>query len=106
MLRPLTNPGAGHLWTPKLGESLPMGVSSDLHAWMKAYWLVLDHPYAAITDKQGRFVIENMPPGKHIFRVWHERVGLIERKLEVSIEPGQITAQPTITVEAATLTGQ
>ncbi len=103
IVRPLTNPGAGLLWTPKLGESLPMKVASDLHPWMQAYWLVLDHSYAAITDKQGRFFIENLPPGKHVFRVWHERVGYVERKLEVLIEPGQITAQPTITIQAATL---
>ncbi len=106
MIRPLTKPNAGILWTPKREESLPMKVASDLHPWMAAYWLALDHPYAAITNQQGRFVIENLPPGKHIVEIWHERVGFIERKLEVTIEPGQITAQPTITVEAASLMGQ
>ncbi len=103
MLRPLTNPGAGLLWTPKRGESLPMNVRSDFHVWMQAYWLVVDHPYAAITDQPGQFVIENLPPGKHVFKVWHERVGQIERKLEINIEPGQVTAQPTIFVDATAL---
>ena len=106
MLRPMTNPGAGHLWTPKLGESLPMKVASDLHPWMQAYWLILDHPYAAITDKEGRFVIENLPPGQHIFKVWHERVGHVDRKLEITIEPGEVTVQPTISVDAKALLGR
>lgn len=80
-----------------------MKVASDLHPWMQAYWLVVDHPYAAITDSQGRFVIENLPPEQHNFKVWHERIGLIERTLEVTIEAGQITNQRTIIVEASKL---
>ena len=102
-LRPLTKPGTGLLWTPRNGESVPMGVRSDFHQWMQAYWLVVDHPYATITDKHGQFVIEDLPPGKHVFKVWHERVGYVERKLEITIEPGQVTAQPTISVDAKAL---
>lgn len=102
-LRPLTNPGTGPLWTPRNSEPLPISVRSDFHPWMQAYWLVVDHPYAAITDKQGRFVIENLPPGKLIFKVWHERVGYVDPKLNITIEPGQVTAQPTISVDAKAL---
>ena len=83
-----------------------MRVASDFHPLMQGYWLALDHPYAAVTDKQGRFVIENLPPGQHIVKIWHERVGYIERKLNVVIEPGKITAQPTIKIEASTLMPQ
>ena len=56
MLRASTNPGAGQLWTLKKAESLPMKVASDLHPWMKAYWLVLDHPYASTST-----VLESSP---------------------------------------------
>ena len=95
--------GSGVLISHKKGESLPFAVKDDLHPWMHACWLVVDHPYAAITDKHGRFVIDNLPPGKHLINVWHERIGYIKRKLDVTIEPGQVTDQPTISVDAATL---
>lgn len=29
----------------------------------------------AKTDKDGRFAIENLPVGRHEFRLWHERAG-------------------------------
>ena len=100
LVAPGTKSGQGNLITNKNGESLPFKLTDDLHPWMQAYWLVVDHPYAAITDTHGRFVIESLPPGKHVFKVWHERVGFVERKLEITIEPGQVTAQPTISVDA------
>ena len=70
-------------------EILPIQVKCDVHAWMSGYWLVLDHPYAAITDGEGRFEIEGLPPGKHSFRVWHERAGYLDRTLEVEIVAGK-----------------
>lgn len=77
-------------------DSLPVKVNCDLHPHMTAYWVVLDHPYFAITDAQGKFKIENLPPGDYDFVVWHERVGFVDRKdeyiqeaLEVTIEEGK-----------------
>ena len=49
-----------------------MEVTCDFHPWMKVYWLILDHPYAALTDKDGRFHIENMPD-------WRPRVPRLAR---------------------------
>jgi plastocyanin len=58
-------------------ESLPTSVKCDIHPWMQAYWLILDHPYGAITDKTGRFTIDKLPVGEHEFRVWQERSGYV-----------------------------
>lgn len=55
-----------------LPERSPVPVNCDIHTWMKAHWLVLDHPYAAITDKDGNFEIKDLPAGDHEFRIWHE----------------------------------
>jgi plastocyanin len=46
------------------------------HPWMTAYILVADHPYAAVTGEDGRFVIENVPSGTYRIRMWHEGVRL------------------------------
>ncbi|QDU08537.1 hypothetical protein [Gimesia aquarii] len=70
-------------------EILPMQVKCDIHPWMTAYWFVVDHPYAVVSDKDGKFTIENLPEGKNDFRIWHEKVGYVERKFTVDIKPGE-----------------
>ncbi len=84
-------------------EPLPMQVTCDIHPWMRAYWLVIDHPYAVVTDAEGNFTIENLPEGKRDFRIWHERVGYVERGLEVEVKNGQVTDVGTIKVKAKDL---
>lgn len=79
-------------------ESLPVKVTCDKHSWMLAWWLVLDHPYAAVTDKQGKFRIAKLPAGEHSFRVWHPRIGYINRELTVTIEADQTTKLEPIRV--------
>jgi hypothetical protein len=71
-----------------VAESLPFRVTSDLYPWMSGYCLTVDHPYAAISDENGKFQIDYLPVGEHSFRVWHERVGYLERDLRVSVDPG------------------
>ncbi|HIE96028.1 MAG TPA: hypothetical protein EYQ63_03205 [Fuerstia sp.] len=53
-------------------ELKPIRVDCSIHAWMRAYLVVTEHPYAAVTDKDGRFTIKNIPQGKWQFRFWHE----------------------------------
>jgi hypothetical protein len=38
--------------------------------WMRAYLFVDDHPYYARTDKDGRFSLEQVPPGKYEVVCW------------------------------------
>lgn len=56
-------------------ETLPVRVDCSIHSWMRSYLLVTDHPYAAVTDAEGRFRIANLPSGEWKFRFWHERPG-------------------------------
>jgi len=73
----------------KKAEPAPISVACDYHPWMKAYHFPTDHPYFAVTDKDGKFKIEGLPAGKHSFNVWHERgpgdSQLLERKLQITI---------------------
>lgn len=52
----------------------------NVHAEMSAYVIVLQNPYFAVTDKQGKFIIRNVPTGKHRLTFWHETLksGAIE----------------------------
>ena len=36
----------------------------DVHGWMNAYVGVLDHPYFAITDADGKYTLEDCRPGR------------------------------------------
>lgn len=69
-------------------ESGPVEVKCDLHAWMRAYHFPVDHPYYAVTGKDGKFTISGLPAGKQVFKVWQEKAPgqLLERKLEVTIK--------------------
>jgi hypothetical protein len=53
------------------------------HTWMHAYLFVGDNPYHAVTDHDGRFVIDQVPPGTYTLRVWHELLGSAERPVTV-----------------------
>lgn len=70
-------------------ERTPVQAKSQLHPWKTTFLLPLDHPFAAITDSQGKFSIEGLPPGEHQFLIWHERTGWLEKSLVVNIEAGQ-----------------
>jgi plastocyanin len=69
-------------------ESDPVEVKCDIHSWMSSYHLVLDHPFMAVTDKDGNFKIEGLPAGTHEFRVWHERGGVLEKEFKVEVKAG------------------
>lgn len=85
-------------------ESVPMRVNCDFHPWMRAYWLMIDHPYAALTDKDGKFQIDNLPVGEHSFRIWHERFGDINKKYKVSVTAGDRVELPAVSVSLDKLT--
>ena len=99
LLQPLNR--KGERLSYKAAEFLPIPVKCDIHPWMKANWLILDHPYAAITDSNGRFEIVNLPVGIHSFRVWHERVGWVDRKYEVPVTAGNTTELAPVKVAPA-----
>lgn len=78
----------------KLAEAAPIDVKCDIHSWMSAKWLVVDHPYAAVTNSDGEFKIEKLPIGQHKFRVWQERAGFIEREWAIDVKEGTNTIPP------------
>ncbi len=59
-------------------ETLPTRVDCSIHAWMKAWLIISDHPYVAITDADGNFELKNVPVGEWKFRFWHERPGYLK----------------------------
>ena len=56
----------------------------DVHGWMNAYVGVLDHPYFAVTDKDGKFELKTLPAGTYTIEAWHERLGAQETKVTIA----------------------
>jgi len=50
-------------------------MTCDVHKWMLAWIVVKDSPYYAITDENGSFKIENIPPGTYTVQAWQEALG-------------------------------
>lgn len=46
----------------------------NVHAEMSAYVVVVETPYFAQTDREGRFTIGGVPPGSYRLAFWHETV--------------------------------
>ena len=46
----------------------------NVHPRMVAYVLVMANKYYVQPGQDGRFTIENVPPGRHRLHVWHERI--------------------------------
>lgn len=70
-------------------ERIPLLVRNDLHDWMKHYEMVIDHPWFAVTDREGRFAIDDLPAGQHEFIFWHELAGYLERRDPIRIVSGE-----------------
>src|SRR5262249_61989811 len=63
----------------------------NVHAEMSAYVVVTETPYFAKTDKDGKFVLKGVPPGKYTLKVWHE-------KAKSATVPVDVGNEPTVTV--------
>jgi hypothetical protein len=61
-------------------------LQDDRHPWIRAWLVVSPHPFVSITEPDGRFAFDGVPPGRYELVAWHERLG--ERRLRVRIEGG------------------
>ena len=55
----------------------------NVHPWMFAYASVFDHPYFAVTGKDGTFKISNVPPGKYTIEANHRKGGVVTQEITV-----------------------
>lgn len=80
-------------------ESYPSPAACNIHPWMKAYVLIRDNPYMAVSGADGSFEIANIPAGKHEFIFWHEAKGNM-KGLEVSGEKTSNRGRAELTIPA------
>ena len=58
-------------------------VFCDIHSHMSAYILVFSNPYFAVTDEQGRYRIDGVPPGTYTVVAWNEAMETQSRRVTV-----------------------
>jgi hypothetical protein len=66
----------------------------DVHSWMFSYITVVDHPYFAVSGKDGTFTIKNVPDGKYTLEAVHRKGGKASKEIEV--KGGNVTQDLTI----------
>ncbi len=66
---------------------LMIPIGCDVHPWMRAYISVVDTPFFAVTDEEGRFEIKGLPAGEYEVEVVHEKLDKATGK--VSVRDGQ-----------------
>jgi plastocyanin len=80
----LSRPGSAQtLRFDKPETGIPVGC--DIHPWMRGYLSVLANPFFAVTPASGSVTLSQVPPGKYVIAVWHEKLGTKEQPL--TLEP-------------------
>ena len=77
---------------PPLDHSFPMPelflrFKCDVHPWMFAYVSIVEHPFFAVTDAEGRFAIPEPPPGDYSLIIFHRRAG--RQSVPIKVESGE-----------------
>ena len=75
----------------------------DVHGWMNAYVGVLDHPFFAVTDAEGKFEIKGLPPGTYTIEAWHEKLGATTQSVTIAAKESKDISF-TMNAAAATTT--
>lgn len=100
-IRSQTKDNAPFNRTQPKGRTIPIAfrapeiirIDCDLHSWMRAWVVVAEHPFYAVTGEQGEFVLENVPPGNHTLRLWHESLGTLTRAVTVNAGPTTVNVE-------------
>ena len=59
----------------------------DVHPWMRAYAVINDHPFFAVTGADGAFKLDGVPPGTYQLEAWHATLGT--KTVDVVVKAGK-----------------
>jgi plastocyanin len=73
----------GHSRPVRFDQPGIVRVFCEIHSHMNAFILVFSHPFFAVTDTEGRYHIDNVPPGTYGVIAWNEGVSSEPRPITV-----------------------
>jgi len=76
-------PGAAPIEDSFARAELAIPVKCNVHPWMKSYIFVFKNPYYAVTGKDGKFELKNLPPGTYTVTAWQEKYGTVDQTVTV-----------------------
>jgi hypothetical protein len=76
-----------------------MKFQCDVHPWMFAWVTVVDNPYFAMTDKDGKYTIKNVPPGKYTISALHYKLAKTGVDKDVEVTGSGATVDFTLEVK-------
>ncbi len=76
-------PGSAELPFSFTDPEMFLKFKCDVHPWMFAWVSVFDHPYFAVSGKDGTFKIANVKPGKYTLEAAHRKAGTVSKEIEV-----------------------
>jgi hypothetical protein len=79
-------------WDLAADDKTPNTVSCGVHSgWMHGFVWKLSHPYGCVTDKDGNFVLKDVPitDPKLTICVWHEKLGAVKELGELTLDKGK-----------------
>ncbi len=91
-------PVKGQSFKEKFSTPGVVRVKCDVHAWMNAWLFVADSPFAAVTDREGRFAFPGVSPGTYRLHAWHELLG---EKVQSVVVPASGVAKADVTLSLA-----
>jgi plastocyanin len=65
-------------------------VFCEIHSHMSAFILVFAHRYFAVTDPDGNYRIDNVPPGSYSVFLWNESLPLETRRITIPETGGDV----------------
>jgi hypothetical protein len=68
----LALPNQGQVIKRSIKKPGVIRVQCDAHVHMSAWIVALGHPYFTVTDENGNFKIDDIPPGNYRIIAWHE----------------------------------
>jgi hypothetical protein len=88
--QPNKDPGKEAPEQPKVAENIK--VKCDVHPWMGAWLVVMDHPFFGTSKPDGTYsvAIPNVPDGDYTLTAWHEKYGTQEQKVTVKDGKGEV----------------
>lgn len=74
----------------RFGRPGVVRIFCDIHSHMSAFVLVFSHPYYVKAEADGRYRIDNIPPGTYTVAAWHEGEARDTRSVTIPPQGGDV----------------